>query len=275
MLIPSIDLQGGQVVQLVQGERPALASDDIESWVQKFRRFPKVQLIDLDAAMGSGSNDRIVRSIAPRLPCRVGGGIRTVERAREVLGYGATAVIVGSSLFKDGAPDTGFAARLAEAVGADRIIAAVDSKGGQVVVKGWKETVGLSAVEAVQRLEPFCAEFLYTHVDKGRAHGGHRPPGGHGRPSRNVQKAHRSGRNHKSVGRSTSSTVKGSTRWWAWPSTPVGSRSKATADRCRSGTPSSTHSMRGSSQTSVVRSSTCSIPSQVSVCSTSGAATVR
>ena len=166
MLIPSIDLQGGQVVQLVQGERPALASDDIESWVQKFRRFPKVQLIDLDAAMGSGSNDRIVRSIAPRLPCRVGGGIRTVERAREVLGYGATAVIVGSSLFKDGAPDTGFAARLAEAVGADRIIAAVDSKGGQVVVKGWKETVGLSAVEAVQRLEPFCAEFLYTHVDK-------------------------------------------------------------------------------------------------------------
>ena len=165
MLIPSIDLQGGQVVQLVQGERPALASDDIESWVQKFRRFPKVQLIDLDAAMGSGSNDRIVRSIAPRLPCRVGGGIRTVERARQVLGYGAMAVIVGSSLFKDGQPDTGFAARLAAAVGPDRVIAAVDSRGGQVVVKGWKETVGLSAVEAVQQLEPFCAEFLYTHVD--------------------------------------------------------------------------------------------------------------
>ena len=166
MLIPSIDLRGGQVVQLVQGERPALASDDIDSWVQKFRRFPKVQLIDLDAAIGSGSNDSIVRSIAPRLPCRVGGGIRTVERAQDVLGYGATAVIVGSSLFKDGQPDTGFAARLAAAVGADRIIAAVDSKGGQVVVKGWKETVGLSAVEAVQQLEPFCTEFLYTHVDK-------------------------------------------------------------------------------------------------------------
>ena len=166
MLIPSIDLHGGQVVQLVQGERPALASDDIESWVRKFRRFPKVQLIDLDAAMGSGSNDRIVRSIAPRLPCRVGGGIRTVERAREVLRYGAMAVIVGSSLFKDGKPDTAFAARLAASVGADRVIAAVDSRGGQVVVKGWKETVGLSAVEAVQQLEPFCAEFLYTHVDK-------------------------------------------------------------------------------------------------------------
>ena len=165
MLIPSIDLRGGQVVQLVQGERPALASDDIESWVQRFRRFQKVQLIDLDAAMGSGSNDPIVRSIAPRLPCRVGGGIRTIERAREVLAYGATAVIVGSSLFRDGQPDTQFAARLAAAVGTDRVIAAVDSKGGQVVVKGWKETVGLSAVTAVRQLEPFCGEFLYTHVD--------------------------------------------------------------------------------------------------------------
>ena len=166
MLIPSIDLKDSQVVQLVQGERPEIASDDIESWVQKFRRFSKVQLIDLDAAMGSGSNDPIVRSILPRLPCRVGGGIRTVERAQEVLRCGATAVIVGSSLFKDGRPDTGFAAHLAAAVGADRIIAAVDSREGYVVIKGWKETVGVSAVEAVQQLEPFCAEFLYTHVDK-------------------------------------------------------------------------------------------------------------
>lgn len=166
MLIPSIDLKGGQVVQLVQGERPAIASDDIESWVRKFQPFPKVQLIDLDAAMGTGSNDQIVRSIAPRLPCRVGGGIRTVERAKEVLGYGATAVIIGSSLFKNGRADTRFAAQIAAAVGADRVIAAVDSRGGRVVVKGWKETAGLSAVEAVQQLEPYCGEFLYTHVDK-------------------------------------------------------------------------------------------------------------
>ncbi len=166
MLIPSIDLKGGQVVQLVQGERPAIASDDIESWVRKFQPYPKVQLIDLDAAMGTGSNDRIVQSIAPRLPCRVGGGIRTVKRAQEVLGYGATAVIVGSSLFKNGRADTSFAAQLAAAVGADRVIAAVDSKGGRVVVKGWKETAGVSAVEAVRQLEPYCREFLYTHVDK-------------------------------------------------------------------------------------------------------------
>ena len=166
MLIPSIDLMGGRVVQLVQGERPALASDDIDAWIRKFEDFPRVQLIDLDAAMGTGTNDQLVRDIAPQLPCRVGGGIRTVGRAREVLGYGATAVIVGSSLFQVGRPDVVFARALADAIGTDRIIAAVDSKGGRVVIKGWKEAVGLTAVEAVRELEPFCGEFLYTHVDK-------------------------------------------------------------------------------------------------------------
>ena len=165
MLIPSIDLKGGQVVQLVQGERPAIASDDIESWVRKFQGFPRVQLIDLDAALGSGTNDAIVRDIAPRLPCRVGGGIRSVARAREVLGYGASAVIVGSSLFRDGRPDLAFAETLAGAIGPERIIAAVDSRGGQVVIKGWRESAGLRAVDAVRALEPFCGEFLYTHVD--------------------------------------------------------------------------------------------------------------
>lgn len=165
MLIPSIDLKGGQVVQLIQGERPAIASDDIEAWVLKFRGFPRVQLIDLDAAMGSGTNDGIVREIAPRLQCRVGGGIRTVARARAVLGYGASAVIVGSSLFREGRPDLAFAEALAGAIGPERIIAAVDSRGGQVVVKGWQEAAGLTAVEAARALEPFCGEFLYTHVD--------------------------------------------------------------------------------------------------------------
>lgn len=166
MLIPSIDLKGGQVVQLVQGERPALASDDVDAWVRKFRGFPRVQLIDLDAAMGAGGNDALVRRVASRLPCRVGGGIRTIGRAREVLGYGAAAVIVGSSLFRDGRPDLAFAEALAAAVGSERIIAAVDSKGGRVAVKGWTETVALTAVEAVRKIEPFCGEFLYTHVDK-------------------------------------------------------------------------------------------------------------
>ena len=166
MLIPSIDLRGGQVVQLVQGERPAIASDDVDGWVRKFQDFPRVQVIDLDAAMGSGTNDVLVQSIAPRIACRVGGGIRTIERARAVLGYGAAAVIVGSSLFRDGRPDTDFAAALAEAVGPERVIAAVDSRGGRVVVKGWREATPVTAVDAVRALEPWCGEFLYTHVDR-------------------------------------------------------------------------------------------------------------
>ena len=166
MLIPSIDLKNGHVVQLIQGERPAIETADVDAWVARFKRFAKIQLIDLDAAMGSGTNDRLVRYITLQLPCRVGGGIRTIDRATEVLGYGATAIIVGSSLFRDGHPDFDFARRLADTVGVERIIAAVDSRGGQVVIKGWKESLGITAVEAVQALEPYCSEFLYTHIDK-------------------------------------------------------------------------------------------------------------
>jgi phosphoribosylformimino-5-aminoimidazole carboxamide ribotide isomerase len=165
MLIPSIDLRGGKVVQLVQGEKLAIRDDDIEKWVKKFERFPKVQLIDLDAAMGSGDNLAIVRHIAPRLTCRVGGGIRTASRAQEILATGAQQVIAGSALFKNGRPNLDFAKELADAVGAARIIAAVDSRGGKVVIHGWKTTLDVTAIEAVQALEPYCGEFLYTHVD--------------------------------------------------------------------------------------------------------------
>lgn len=166
MLIPSIDLKDGQVVQLRQGRDLALASDDVFAWVRRFEGFPKVQLIDLDGALGTGVNDFLVRRVCRALPCRVGGGIRTTERAQEMLAAGATAVIAGSSLFKDGRPDLEFAARLAGTVGADRVIAAVDSLAGLVVIKGWRESTLLTAVEAVRALEPFCGEFLYTHVDK-------------------------------------------------------------------------------------------------------------
>src|SRR6267378_1643349 len=134
MLIPSIDLQGGAVVQLVQGERLAIRDDDVFRWVRRFERFAKVQVIDLDAAMGSGDNLALVRDIAGKLSCRVGGGVRTVARARDVLDAGARQVIAGSALFKDGRPDLVFARTLADAVGADRVIAAVDSKGGKVVI---------------------------------------------------------------------------------------------------------------------------------------------
>lgn len=165
MFIPSIDLQNGRIVQLIQGEKLAIETTDTEAWIARFARFPKVQLIDLDAAMGKGSNLALVKTICGRLPCRVGGGIRSVERAREVLDAGAHAVIVSSALFRDGRVDTVFARSLAEAVGADRIIAAVDSRGGQVVIHGWKTPLPITAVEAVREVEPFCGEFLYTHVD--------------------------------------------------------------------------------------------------------------
>jgi phosphoribosylformimino-5-aminoimidazole carboxamide ribotide isomerase len=165
MLIPSIDLQGGAVVQLIQGERLAIRDDDVFRWVRRFSRFPKVQVIDLDAATGVGDNLALVRQIAGSLRCRVGGGIRTIGRAREVLAAGAQQIIAGSSLFKDGQPDLAFAKALADDVGIDRIIAAVDSRGGQVVIHGWKTTLKLTAVQAVHALEPYCGEFLYTHVD--------------------------------------------------------------------------------------------------------------
>ena len=165
MLIPAIDLKDGAVVQLVQGERLAIRDDDVDKWVTRFARFPKVQVIDLDAAMSHGDNLAIVRRIARSLSCRVGGGIRSVARAEEILAAGAQQVIAGSALFKDGRPDLEFAANLTAAVGAERLIVAVDSRGGQVVIHGWKTVLPITAVDAVRALEPYCSEFLYTHVD--------------------------------------------------------------------------------------------------------------
>ena len=165
MLIPSIDLQNGHVVQLVQGERLAIEAPSPEPWIERFSRFPRVQLIDLDAARGRGDNSAMVADICGRLPCRVGGGIRGIDRARAVLALGAHAVIVSSSLFRDGVVDVVFARALAEAIGRDRVIAAVDSRGGHVVIHGWKTPLPITAVDAVRALEPFCGEFLYTHVD--------------------------------------------------------------------------------------------------------------
>ena len=166
MLIPAIDLQNGRVVQLVQGEKLAIEANDPEPWIQRFSAFPRVQLIDLDAAKGHGDNTALVTMICGRLPCRVGGGIRSVERARAALATGAQAVIVSSALFRDGQVDLAFARTLADAIGPERVIAAVDSRGGRVVIHGWKTPLPITAVEAVRLLEPFCGEFLYTHVDK-------------------------------------------------------------------------------------------------------------
>jgi phosphoribosylformimino-5-aminoimidazole carboxamide ribotide isomerase len=166
MLIPSIDLLGGQIVQLVQGEKLRLAFDDFEYWIEKFSKFPLVQLIDLDAAMRQGDNSALVEQIAKRLPVQAGGGIHTIERAQQVLDAGAKRVIIGSVLFTEaGGVRAKFAAELAASVGADRVVAGIDTKNGRIAVKGWKAQVELTADDAMPQLEPFVGAFLYTHVD--------------------------------------------------------------------------------------------------------------
>jgi phosphoribosylformimino-5-aminoimidazole carboxamide ribotide isomerase len=169
MLIPSIDLLGGRIVQLVRGEKLRLAFDDFEYWIEKFSRFPIVQLIDLDAAMRQGDNSALVAQIARRLPCQAGGGIRSIERAKQVLDAGAKRVIIGSALFSEkegsGAVNTEFAAALAASIGAEHIVSGIDTKNGRIAVKGWKAQVALTPDEAIPQLEPHASAFLYTHVD--------------------------------------------------------------------------------------------------------------
>ena len=166
MLIPSIDLLGGRIVQLVQGQKLRLAFDDFEYWIEKFSKFPLVQLIDLDAAMRQGENSVLLSQIARRLPVQIGGGIHTIDRARQVLDAGAKRVIIGSALFSDtGKVNTEFAASLAAAVGAEHVVAGIDTKNGCIAVKGWKAEVALTPDDAIPQLEPHVAAFLYTHVD--------------------------------------------------------------------------------------------------------------
>jgi len=166
MLIPSIDLLGGRIVQLVQGEKLRLAFDDFEYWIEKFSKFPLVQLIDLDAAMRQGDNSELVAQIAKRLPVQAGGGIHSIERARQVLEAGAKRVIIGSALFSsEGSVNIDFAAKLAASIGAEQVVAGIDTKNGRIAVKGWKAQVALTPDDAIPQLEAHAAAFLYTHVD--------------------------------------------------------------------------------------------------------------
>ncbi len=176
MLIPSIDLMGGRIVQLVQGAELKLAFDDFEHWIHRFQGYPIVQLIDLDAAMRQGSNRELIEQIAQRLPCQVGGGIGSVDRAREMLAVGARRVIIGSALFDAACVAQGgdaqslvrrdFAQELAEAVGTEPLVFSVDTRDGRIAIKGWKQQVDLTPEAAMAALEPFCGAFLYTHIDR-------------------------------------------------------------------------------------------------------------
>jgi phosphoribosylformimino-5-aminoimidazole carboxamide ribotide isomerase len=161
VIIPCIDLMGGKVVQLVQGREKALEAEGPLAMLEKFRAFPQIQVIDLDAAKGEGSNDALVELVASRAIARVGGGVRSPERAQELIEQGAYRVIVGTAAF-----DLEKLTEIADAATPERLIIALDSKAGKVVTHGWQEATNFSAEEVIRHLEPFCSGFLCTYVDK-------------------------------------------------------------------------------------------------------------
>jgi phosphoribosylformimino-5-aminoimidazole carboxamide ribotide isomerase len=165
MLIPSIDLQGGKIVQLVQGEKKALEFDNFQYWIERFSSYPLVQLIDLDAAMSAGHNQELIATITRQLPCQVGGGVRNVQRARELLDLGARRVIFGSSLLRDGRINTELAQECSTTLGIQRLTFAIDSRNGRVAIQGWKENTAIEPLDVIQALEAHCSAFLYTHID--------------------------------------------------------------------------------------------------------------
>jgi phosphoribosylformimino-5-aminoimidazole carboxamide ribotide isomerase len=166
MILPCIDLMDGKVVQLVQGREKALEGDTPDRMLERFRAFPEIQVIDLDAAIGSGANDELVRFLASRARCRVGGGVRSAGRARALIEQGAHRVIIGTSAFRANGVNTEFLGSVAQAIGRERILIALDSKGGRITVKGWRESTNLTAEEVLGQLEPYCGGFLCTYVDK-------------------------------------------------------------------------------------------------------------
>jgi phosphoribosylformimino-5-aminoimidazole carboxamide ribotide isomerase len=166
MIIPCIDLMEGKVVQLVQGRTKVLEGKSVDEMLAAFAGFPQIQVIDLDAAIGSGSNADLVKYLARHAAIRAGGGVRSVERARELVEQGASRVIVGTAAFNAGGPDVAFLSRLADAVGAEKLTLALDSKEGYIVVNGWRQATQWTAAEMIGRLQPYCSGFLCTYVDK-------------------------------------------------------------------------------------------------------------
>jgi phosphoribosyl-ATP pyrophosphohydrolase/phosphoribosyl-AMP cyclohydrolase len=166
MLIPSIDLAGGKVVQLKQGRDKVLERDDPLGLAGEFSRYGEIAVIDLDAAMGRGDNESLVRELCRAAECRVGGGVRIVEKARRLVSLGAARIIVGTRAFRAGGVDGEFLADLARAVGKEKIIVALDNVRGRIVVDGWRRDSGLGVHSVLEAAEPFASEFLFTRVDR-------------------------------------------------------------------------------------------------------------
>lgn len=172
MLIPCIDLQGGQAVQLVHGRRRELAVADVMGLLKKFAHYPWLHVIDLDAAMGKGNNRKLVHQVCIRakreygMRVRVGGGVRTVHRAAQLTRLGVTQVMIGSAAFKNGKPNLRFLKRLRNRIGRKRILLALDTGRGKIVVHGWRTSLRISPREVMRQLEPYCGGFFCTDVDR-------------------------------------------------------------------------------------------------------------
>jgi phosphoribosylformimino-5-aminoimidazole carboxamide ribotide isomerase len=167
MIIPCIDLQDGKAVQLVRGRKRALSVDDVLGLLERFRDYPTLHVIDLDAAIGTGSNGRWIKILSRRakMNIRVGGGIRSVARAEQILSWGADKIIVGSAAFRDGKISRAFLQKLRARVGRKNIILALDTERGQIVVRGWRQRLKLRPASVIPQLEPYCSGFLCTFVD--------------------------------------------------------------------------------------------------------------
>ena len=172
MLIPCIDLQKGQAVQLIHGRKRALAVADVFSLLFKFRRYPWLHIIDLDAAMGKGANDELVRELCERgrkefgMKIRIGGGIRTVARAEVIAAWGADQIIIGSAAFRGGRVNKRFLRQLTKNIRRKRIVAALDTARGLITIHGWRKRIALHAEDVMVQLEPYCGGFLCTDVDR-------------------------------------------------------------------------------------------------------------
>ena len=170
MMIPCIDLQNGRAVQLVHGRKLKLAVEDVFGLLDRFGRHPLIHVIDLDAAMRKGTNARLVRDLCAaakkrKMRVRVGGGIRTVRQAARIAGWGAEKLIVGSAAFKDGKVNANFLRRLADKIGRRRVIVALDTERGKILVRGWQDKLRLRPEEVIPQLEKYASEFLCTYVD--------------------------------------------------------------------------------------------------------------
>jgi phosphoribosylformimino-5-aminoimidazole carboxamide ribotide isomerase len=172
LLIPCIDLQGGQAVQLVRGRRRELAVADVFGLLDRFQKYPWLHVIDLDAAMGKPGNDQLVHRLSSEarnqygMKVRVGGGIRSALRAITVIGWGVEQIVVGSAAFRDGKVNTRLLHELRKEIDARQIVIALDTEKGRVVTHGWRRSLKLRAEDVMAQLEPFCAAFLCTDVDR-------------------------------------------------------------------------------------------------------------